>query len=113
MLSEYLDTRRATISALRDWNNQQFKAEFGKNRVMDREVVTGRGYRCACEFLNEVEPAWDRLSPDEQFMLRARFIDRDEGGGIESIMKALYIGRTEAYRRSDLALNKLAKLLYW
>ena len=84
-----------------------------RESVIDKKDAAARGYRRAADYFLELTPAWERLEPEERFMLTARFVDRDEGGGIERIMEKLHVGRTEAYRRSELALQRLAKLLFW
>ena len=144
-LADYIDTAAAARAVLRDWNNQLFKADCGRDRIteldaklgarvsradkprvsggggagdavaarLDKRELAKKGYQLARDFLDELEPAWRLLTDEERLMLTARYVDRDEGRGVEKIMDALYIGKTEAYRRSDLALGRLAELLFW
>ena len=77
-----------------------------------KEIVT-RGYDMARDYLRELTPCWERLSEEERYMLTVRYIDREEGNGIPLIMERYHISRSEAYRRSEAALNRLSKLLFW
>lgn len=137
MLIDYLDVKNGVAAALRDYNNQQFKMECGRDRlteldrrimplnrhvgdnsgqfasVIDKRDAALHGYQQAKDYFAEIIPALDRLTEGGRFMLTVRYIDWDEGGGIEKIMDALHVGRTEAYRRSEMALARLAKLLLW
>lgn len=80
--------------------------------LTQKEIVT-RGYRMAKDYLRELLPCWERLSPEEQFMLTVRYVDREEKNAIRRIMDEYHISRSEAYRRSEAALNRLSKLLFW
>jgi hypothetical protein len=81
--------------------------------VIDKKTVLEHGYQLASEYKSELMPCWNRLTPDEQFMLVCRFIDRDETRGIDAIMAKYFIGKTEAYNRSNAALQRLSKLIFW
>lgn len=72
-----------------------------------------KGYRDAMVYINEIKPCWDRLTGEEQFLLISRFVDHEERNGIERIMNRFYISKTEAYNRSNAALKRLSKLLFW
>ena len=131
---------------MRDWHDQHWKAETGRERLsaiddsmirltgtlgktpvqgsgnhteealcaaIDKKNLTEYGYRQAVSYIEELQPCWERLSLDEQFMLYARFVDWDEGSGIKRIMDKYHIGRSEAYRRSDEALKRLSSLIFW
>ena len=80
--------------------------------LTQKEIVT-RSYNMARDYLRELLPCWERLSEEEKFMLTVRYVDRDEKNGIRRIMDEYHISRSEAYRRSDAALNRLSKLLFW
>ena len=75
--------------------------------------IVERGYYLARDYLRELTPCWERLSEEEQYMLTVRFIDREEGNGISRLMERYHISRSEAYRRSEAALNRLSRLLFW
>ena len=146
-MTDYIDKTKTTAEILRDWRDQQWKAETGRERLAEidtrllrvtgrtggtpvsggggnraeealtaglaqKEIVT-RGYNMARDYLRELMPCWERLSEEEQFMLTVRYIDQLEGNGIPLIMEKYHISRSEAYRRSDAALNRLSKLLFW
>ena len=75
--------------------------------------IIARGYYMARDYIHELLPCWERLSEEERFMLTVRYIDRDERNGIRQIMEQYHISRSEAYRRSEAALNRLSRLLFW
>ena len=144
---DYIDTRKATIQMLRDWNDKQFlidnaqeqlreinskirsvksvstdsipvqgganKAEENLCKAIDRKNTIERGQHLAQEYWRDITPAWEQLTHDEQFYLRTRFIDCITGNGIKQIMQIKHIEQSEAYRRSDSALDRLRKLLFW
>ena len=145
-LIDYIDTEKTTIAILRDWNDQNWKFDFNKDKieeitsrltsmasrtdkvlvsggsndtdgkyaaVIDKKTVLEHGFKLASEYRNELMPCWQRLTDDEQFMLVCRFIDKDEGRGVETIMARYFISKTEAYNRSNEALRRLAKLIFW
>ena len=80
--------------------------------LSQKEIVT-RSYNMARDYLRELLPCWERLSDEEKFMLTVRYVDRDEKNGIRRIMDEYHISRSEAYRRSEAALTRLSKLLFW
>jgi hypothetical protein len=146
-MTDYIDRTKTTAEILRDWRDQQWKAETGRERLAEidtrltrvtgrtggtpvsggggnrteealaaaltqKEIVT-RGYTMARDYLRELTPCWERLSEEERFMLTVRYIDQLEGNGIPLIMEKYHISRSEAYRRSEAALNRLSRLLFW
>ena len=80
---------------------------------IDKKELLLHGLKKAEEYERDLSACWDRLTDDERFCLTARFIDHEEGGGIQRIMDRLCVERSEAYRRSDAALDRLSKLLFW
>lgn len=80
---------------------------------IDKKTVAEHGLRLAKEYIAEIGPAWNRLTEDEKFYLSARFIDYDERNGIDLIMRKYNISKTEAYNRSNDALGRLSKLVFW
>ena len=147
-MTDYIDRNKTTVDILRDWHDQQWKAEIGREQLAEIDArlhrvtakpgggigrgslengveaalaqeltrkteIIARGYYMARDYVRELQPCWERLSEAERFMLTARYIDRDEKYGIQRIMNEYHISRSEAYRRSDAALNRLSKLLFW
>jgi len=144
-ISEYKE--KIVIAMLRDWYDQHWKAEYGKDHLLaitshmegkisnissvpvsggggnkiedqlcaglDKKVLAEYGYNNAREYVDEMSQTLARLTDDERYMLEVRFIERDEGRGIEKIMDKYYISKTEAYRRSNDALKRLTKLIFW
>lgn len=76
-----------------------------------RKDALEEGERQAEEYFAELLPAWEQLTDEEREILTSRFIERD--GNVFKIMKRLHIEKSEAYRRSDAALEHLGRLLYW
>lgn len=67
----------------------------------------------ADEIQKEVERCWDALTEGERFLLREMYIDNEDRQGIERIKDALAIEKSEAYKRVNRALERLARLLFW
>jgi len=146
-LLEYFNREGATVSILRDFNDQAWKLENDAQRIseldsemtavrgaalsptpvqgggtrmedmlvntIDKKAVYEHGYKQAEEYHRELLPAWERLTDAERFMLKARYVNNDEYNGISAIMEYYHISRTEAYNRSNKALRRLTKLLFW
>lgn len=146
-MTDYIDRQKTTADILRDWHDQQWKAETGRERLREintrltsvtarvgstpvsggggnkveealvnglaKKEIAQRGYDMARAYLHELTPCWERLSEDERYVLTVRYIDQEEGGGIQRIMDRYHVSRSEAYRRSDAALSRLSKLLFW
>lgn len=81
--------------------------------AIDRKTIAENGLRRAQEYLDEITPAWERLSDEERYLLEKRYIDHGEGNGIRDIMKEYHIQKTEAYDRCSRALDHLSRLLFW
>lgn len=146
LLIDYLDPVKATKAILRDWRTQEFRAEYGRDRIreidagmvrlgglsdatpvqgggnrqqeaicsaIDRKTVAERGYYRAVTYTQEIKPYWDQLTEDEQYMLTVRFVDQGEDNGIKQIMDRFQYEKTKAYKMSNAALEKLAKLIFW
>ena len=146
-MTDYIDRNKTTADILRDWRDQSWKAETGRERLAEinarltgvtsrlgstpvtgggtnkveealavglaKKEIVARGYDMARDYLRELTPCWERLSEEERYMLTVRYIDREEGNGIPLIMERYHISRSEAYRRSEAALNRLSRLLFW
>lgn len=89
------------------------KAEENLCTLIDRKALLEKEYCGAREYDEEVSVCWDRLTPDEQKILEYRWIDHENGNGIQRIMQEFNIEKSEAYRRCDTALKRLSKLLFW
>ena len=81
--------------------------------AIDRKAVAMQALKSAREYDQDVTPCWERLTFEEQFCLTARFIDHEEGDGIKRIMERFCVERSEAYRRSDAALDRFSRMLFW
>ena len=108
------------LRAVRSPSAEATPVHGGGNRLeeslcaaIDQKDIAVRDLNQAQEYTRDFMPCWERLTEDERFILTAHFIDRDEGGGIQTIMRKYHIEKSEAYRRSDDALERLSKLLYW
>ena len=89
------------------------KQEHNLCNAIDRKAATMQALKAAKEYDQDVTPCWERLTDDERFCLTARFIDHEEGDGIKRIMERFFIERSAAYKMSDAALKRFAKLLFW
>ena len=81
--------------------------------AIDQKMVARHGLNKAQEYDRDISACWERLTPEEQFCLLARFIDHEEGDGIAKIMERFQVKRTEAYELSNRALCRLSKLIFW
>lgn len=89
------------------------KVESAMTEGIHQKEIAEHGYLKAREYMGEISPCWERLTEDERYMLMVRFIDHAEGDGIARIMSRYCVSRTEAYRKSDAALRRLSKLMFW
>lgn len=92
----------------------------GGNRVetamaegIHQKEIAEQGFLKAQEYMEQIGPCWNRLTEDERYMLMVRFIDHTEGDGIKRIMNRYNIEKTEAYNKSNAALTRLSKLIFW
>lgn len=81
--------------------------------AIDKKDVLREGQRQAKEYKAEFMPCWARLTDEERDMLTLRFVDYREGNGIKAIMEKYNVSKSEAYNRSNEALSRLTKLLFW
>lgn len=82
-------------------------------KSIDQKAVAMHGLKKAREYEWDISMCWQRLTEEERFCLTARFIDHEEGNGIAKIMNRLNVEKSEAYNRSNAALERLSKLLFW
>lgn len=81
--------------------------------VIDQKDLLREGHRQAEEYEAEFLPCWERLTNTERDLLTLRFVDYREGNGINAIMEKHNVSKSEAYNRSNAALDRLTKLLFW
>lgn len=81
--------------------------------VIDKKAVLREGHRRAMDYDREFAPCWMQLTDEERDLLTLRFVDRSEGSGISIIMRKYNWEKTKAYQRSNEALQRLSKLLFW
>jgi len=81
---------------------------------LDEIDVLKERYRQALEFMEWFRPAWERLTVDEQFILREFFLRDDipKSEAVLNIGNRLHIERSWVYKKKDAALTRLALLLY-
>lgn len=82
---------------------------------VDRKTVVEYGHRQALQYVKEFMPCWKRLTEEERFLLTCRFIEdsSSEKAGVTRVMERYSISKSEVYRRTDQALKRLSKLLFW
>ena len=66
-------------------------------------------YRQAVEYMAWFEPAWSKLSEEEQFLLESFYLDDSP---IDSLMEHFGLEKTATYNKKNRALNQLVKMLY-
>ena len=69
-------------------------------------------YRQAVEYMAWFKPAWNQLTEDEQFVLNAFYMGKDEDTASIEVTKHFQIERSSAYRKKNRALDRLMSLLY-
>ena len=81
---------------------------------LDEIDVLKERYRRALEYMEWFQPAWEKLTDDEQFILTEFFVREDitKTDAILNIGEHLNIERTHVYRRKDKALDHFSLLLY-
>jgi len=81
---------------------------------IDEIDVLKERYRCALEYMDWFQPAWEELTEDEQFVLE-EFYGREEGSQtdtIGNICDRFHIERSSAYNKKNRAVSRLSTLLY-
>ncbi len=79
---------------------------------MHKKEAIEHGYTEAQTYMAEFNAAWDQLTDEEQYILDVRFRDSNRDG-VKRIMDRFFCERSEAYRKSDTALEHFARLLLW
>jgi|GEM_PF-2878485 len=80
---------------------------------VDKVEALKYGFGKALGYESDITPALDRLTDDERYCLTCAFIDNADREGINRIIDRYQIEKTIAYKRVDLALSRLSKLLFW
>lgn len=65
------------------------------------------------ETQSELEQCWAHLTEEEKLCLACMFVDNEDRQGYRRLMDALCIEKSEAFRRANNALERLAFLLFW
>ena len=90
------------------------KGEERLTAQIDEIDVLKERYRCALEYMDWFQPAWEELTEDEQFVLE-EFYGREEGSQtdtIGNICDHFHIERSSAYNKKNRAVSRLSTLLY-
>ena len=67
----------------------------------------------AVEYMAWFQPAWEKLSSDEQYVLQTFYADEDaQTSAVYAIADHFHIERSSAYKRKNRALAKFAILLF-
>ena len=81
-------------------------------RIDEIDVLKER-YRSAVEYMAWFRPAWEELSEDDRYILRAFYgAEERQNDVIGNLCNHFHIERTSAYNRKNRALTRLAILLY-
>ena len=87
-----------------------------EDRIIDgieKIDVLKERYRQAKEYMDWFRPSWDKLSEDEQDVLRTFYIDTEFGDNpVNEVADKYQIERTSAYKKKNRALDHMVVLLY-
>ena len=82
------------------------------NSIDECDVLQMRYFK-AIRFLKWFEPAWARLTSEEQYVLREFYCSCDmQQNAVNRICSHFNIERSSAYNKKNRALSKFATLLY-
>lgn len=114
---QYLDKKGAAMNALKDYSSMQYILTHTNENVvthLEQNNVLQERYRQAVEYMDWFLPAWEALSADEQFVLRAFYLEEGQKqiDAIYTICEHFHIERSSAYNKKNRALQHLALLLY-
>ena len=93
------------ISNLRSGENQ-ILGRLGEINVLEERL------RQATEFVTWFQPAWDRLSEEERFILSAFFKEPMSGSPVAAVCEELHLEKSRVYQKREAALAHLTTLLY-
>ena len=95
---------------------KQRNPQSGEARLaasIDEIDVLKERYRRALEYMEWFHPAWETLTEDDRYVLTEYFIRDDlKTNAIANICERLSVERSAAYKKKDVALMRLALLLY-
>lgn len=81
--------------------------------AIDEIDVLKERYRRALEYMEWFVPAWNALNEDERFVLTEFYLSEDlQTKSVLTICHTFHIEKSAAYKRKDVALTRLALLLY-
>ena len=86
----------------------------GEDRMLagiDKLNLMEERYNQALEYLEWFEPAWEKLSEDDRYVLEKFFID-DDPDTVEELSEYFHIERSSVYVKRKRAVSKLSALLY-
>ena len=87
-----------------------------EDRIIDgieKIDVLKERYRQAKEYMDWFQPSWDKLSEEEQDVLRIFYRDNEYGGNpVNIIADKFKIEQTSAYKKKNRALDHMVVLLY-
>lgn len=78
-------------------------------KMIDEIDTLRERYRQALEFMDWFEPAWKKLSEDEQYILESYYLDQQT---YADICDHFTIEKNSFYKKKNRALDHLTKLLY-
>ena len=79
---------------------------------IDQKAMAEYGYLWATAYIALMDTCLSRLTDQERRVLELRFIDYLEGNGVNRVMDEYHVSRSEVYRMTDDAVDKLASLIY-
>lgn len=90
--------------------------QAGEDRILDgleKIDVLKERYRQAVEYMAWFQPAWEKMSEDEQYVLDAFYRQNDYGAeAAKDVGEHLGIERNSVYKKKNRALDHLVLLLY-
>ena len=100
-----------------DMPANQHNPQSGEIRMaaaIDEIDVLRERYRQAKEYMDWFQPAWDKLSDDERYVLEQFYWCEDESqtNAVYEICEHFGIERSSAYNRKNRAVQHLTLLLY-
>ena len=86
-------------------------------KKIDKKILLEKGLKKVNHYTDVFLPAWERLTEEERYLLSERYVHPRRyknacGEWVISVVAKLHISRSEAYRRSDDALERLTNLLW-
>ena len=107
-LDEYMTSYPATLGSTPVQGGASKREDLLVNTI-DAKTLVEEGLRAAHEYFTEILPAWRNLTDKERYMIKTRWIDND-GRGIQDIMSRLKCEKSDAYTKSNAALDRFASM---